>query len=84
MEMGRVLASAFPQYRRRLPKFVLPDFMVRAVGLFDPNAAGVVPELGRRRLFSNARSRALLGMEYRSADVAVVEMARSLIDLKAV
>lgn len=84
IEMARTLAEAFPAYRRKLPKCVLPDFVVRIVALFDKNVSEIVPDLGRRRNFSSQRAHTLLGVDFRAPQEAVVAMAQSLIGLKAV
>jgi nucleoside-diphosphate-sugar epimerase len=84
IEMARALAQAFPAYRRKLPKFLLPDLVVRLVAFFDKNVAEILPELGRRRNFNSQKARALLGVDFRSPQEAVLAMGRSLIDLKAI
>jgi nucleoside-diphosphate-sugar epimerase len=84
MDMSRSLAAAFPAYRRKLPKFTLPDFAIRMMGLVDRNAAGAVPELGRQRVYKNEKARHLLGIDFRAPADAVVAMGQSLVDLKIV
>lgn len=84
IDMSRALAAALPAYRRKLPKFALPDFVIRLVAHFDRNVAAVVPELGRRRVYDNGKARSLLGIDFRTPENAVVSMGQSLVDLKIV
>lgn len=81
VEMGRVLADAFPDRRKRLPRGELPDFMVRLVALFDRTARAALPDLGDAPRFSNESARELLGIRFRSGREALVAMAESLITL---
>ncbi|MEQ9641890.1 MAG: aldehyde reductase [Alphaproteobacteria bacterium] len=81
MEVCRVLHTHFPEFRKRLPKRELPDFLVRMVALFDRNLRATTPDLGVKRPVSNDKARTRLGFEFRPAEEAIVAMGRSLIDL---
>jgi hypothetical protein len=81
IEIGRVLAKAFPDRRGRMPRGELPDFAVRIAGLFDPTAKTAAADLGEAPRFSNESARLLLGMSFRPAEEAIIAMARSLITL---
>ncbi len=80
-DISRILLQHFPEFRRRLPKWELPDFAVRAAAIFDATLRAVVPELGQARVASNDKAKAMLGFQFRTAEESIVAMARSLIDL---
>jgi dihydroflavonol-4-reductase len=69
---------------RKVPSRVLPDWVVKLVGLFDPAARQFVPELGREVRMDNTLTREALPMTFIPAGEAAAAMARSLIELKVV
>jgi dihydroflavonol-4-reductase len=79
-EIADLLARAFPEYAAKLPTRHLPDFMVRLVGLFDPDARASVRSLGRRFELDHALAEALLGRELLDTNTAVTAMGQSLIE----
>ena len=78
-EIGDVLREAYPA--RKLPKGELPNWLVRALSLLNPTLKQIVPELGKTRAFDNSRARALLGRDLVPAREAILESARTLVDL---
>ena len=66
---------------RKVPTRQLPDWLMRVVGLFDPQVRGILPELGKHKNASNEKARRLLGWAPRSPAEAVVATARSLSEL---
>ncbi len=66
---------------KRLPKYLIPDWVVRLAARFDPSMALLVPELGKIRNASNAKARRLLGWTPRSNEEAILASAESLIKL---
>jgi dihydroflavonol-4-reductase len=83
-DVVKVLRERFPAYRRKLPKFRLPDALVRAAGWFDPVLRGQLHELGRKRELSAAKARRILGWTSRSEEEAIAASAESLIRLGVV
>jgi nucleoside-diphosphate-sugar epimerase len=65
----------------RVPAKQLPDFIVRAMAIFNPNAKRLVSELGKIRGASNEKARRVLGWSPRSSEDAVVASAKSLLAL---
>jgi nucleoside-diphosphate-sugar epimerase len=63
---------------RRVPTFIVPDWVVKLVALFDRLAAQGVPELGRHREADSGKARAILGWSPRSAVEALADTGRSL------
>ncbi|MFT3731188.1 MAG: NAD-dependent epimerase/dehydratase family protein [Hyphomicrobium sp.] len=83
-DLGQILARELPDLRSKVPKFELPDFAVRAIAVFDRKLRTVLPELGEKKAYSNARAKAELGLSLRSADEAVSAAVRSLRDLRLI
>jgi dihydroflavonol-4-reductase len=79
-EVGRVLKERLGTKARKVPTRVAPDFMVRAMGLFDPGIRTIVGDLGRRSEFSNARAREELGWSPRPLEDSIAETGESLIE----
>ncbi|MEM9997572.1 MAG: aldehyde reductase [Bacteroidota bacterium] len=73
------IREAAPAYRKKLPKFELPDFGMRLFALFDAEARGALNELGKHRTASNAKARTQLGWAPRSPDDAIAASTRDLI-----
>ena len=84
MGIGRLVAQALPDLRRKVPKFEMPDLMVRTLALADKRLRTVLPELGVVRHCSNEKARKVLGHTFRAPDEAVMVAARSLRDLKVI
>ena len=83
-ELGRILARELPDLRRKVPKFELPDVAVRMLAIFDKRLRTILPELGEQKDYTNAKVRAGLGLNLRSADEAVTAAVRSLRDLRLI
>lgn len=76
--IGRIIAEECPDLKSKVPRFELPDLVVRAVAAFDRRLQAVLPELGSERVCSNAKARNMLGFRFRTADEAIRDAARSL------
>ena len=83
-EVADILRENFPDYRRKLPKGTLPDWVLRAMTLINPPARQLIPELGRERNCSNAKAKQVLGWTPRPEEEAIIEGAQSLIDLNVI
>ena len=59
----------------------LPDWLVRIVGLFNPEAAQLVTELGKVKNATNAKAVRVLGWAPRSREDALAATGESLIRL---
>jgi nucleoside-diphosphate-sugar epimerase len=66
----------------KVPTRKVPDFMVRAMGLFDSSLRSVSRQLGQRVEMSSAKARAELGWEPRPVADTIADCARTLIDGK--
>lgn len=63
---------------------VLPNFVVRLVGLIDAAVGRIVPELGQRKNYINDAIRKDLNWQTRAMDLTVRETGESLLALKVV
>ena len=81
-EMGAVLREAFPD--RKIPKGTLPNWLVRLFSRVNPPLKQVLPELGKKRGYTNEKLKAVLGIEPIPADEAIIASAKSLIEVGAV
>jgi dihydroflavonol-4-reductase len=78
-DITRVLKRDFPAYGKKLPKFVLPNWLAGIASRFDPGLKLIVGELGRDARVSNEKAKRLLGWKPRSEDEAIGASAESLI-----
>lgn len=78
-EIARVLKRDFPAYGKKLPKFVLPNWLAGLASRFDPGLKLIAGELGRDARVSNEKAKRLLGWKPRSEDEAIRASAESLI-----
>lgn len=84
LEVAQAIRADLGPQARKVPSRQLPDWMLRIVGIFDPIARQVVPELGRELKVDNTVTRKALGIDFIPAGDAAVAMARSLIELELV
>jgi dihydroflavonol-4-reductase len=61
-----------------VPTRVMPNFLVRLVGLFDPTVRLVVDDLGDQFLTSHQKAESLLGWSGRTMKEMVLDTARSI------
>lgn len=77
-DMARVLRDAYPG--RRIPTRVAPDWLIRAMSLAARDLRPAVPLLGVPQAVSNAKARALLGLDFIPPADALRATARDLIE----
>jgi nucleoside-diphosphate-sugar epimerase len=68
-----------PQYAKKLPKRVMPGWMVHALALVNPGLRSIKSGLGRTRHTDVSHAREELGWETRPAEESIVDCAQSLI-----
>jgi dihydroflavonol-4-reductase len=83
-EVAHILRETYPQYRKKIPKRIVPDFVIRLAGLFDKEVNGTLHELSKPRLLSNEKARSILGWEPRSEKEAILSCAESLIRFQVI
>ncbi len=65
----------------RVPTREVPDFLVRALALVNPEAREILSDLGKVRGASNEKARRVLGWEPRSNEEGILATAESLVRL---
>ena len=83
-EIAAMLRAHLGPEAAKVPTRAAPDILLRLVGLFDRDLGSVVPSLGRKRDFTSAKARSMLGWEPRPTEETVLDCARSLIAAGAV
>ncbi|MGD9738301.1 MAG: NAD-dependent epimerase/dehydratase family protein [Bauldia sp.] len=84
IEIARWLGEAFPAYRSKVPRRVLPNFVARLATPFVPELGTLRADLGRPWPVTHAKAERIFGMRFRPAREAVIAMAEALIALRAV
>jgi len=82
MAMARILAEAFPERAGRLPRFEVPDWLVRLAGLFNADIRANLGELGLYKTLDSSLAQTLLARPFIPARDAVIAAAHSLIAQK--
>src|SRR5690606_8672199 len=80
LELGRALRPAFPEFSPRLPRFEMPDWLVRLYALFDADDRANIGSLGRHREFATGPAEVLLGRPFITPRLAAAATAQSLIE----
>ncbi|WP_400996795.1 SDR family oxidoreductase [Agromyces sp. GXQ0307] len=81
IELARLLRAGLGERARRVPRRVIPDWVVRAGAPFSRDLRLMSQELGRRADASHEKATRLLGWTPRDRDESVLASARSLVDL---
>lgn len=81
-EVAAVLRERMGDEAKNVPTRVLPNWLVRAVSLFDASVKQVVPELGKEKQASNEKAQRVLGWAPRSNEEAILASAESLVRLR--
>ncbi|MEW6633232.1 MAG: aldehyde reductase [Pseudomonadota bacterium] len=81
LEIAQTLKARLGNSASRVTTRVLPDWLVRLVGLFDGQAAQIVTELGKARNATGAKAVRMLGWAPRPREEALVATGESLIRL---
>jgi len=84
IDIAHILKAKLGGEAAKVPTRRAPDFLIRLMGLFDKDIAGVAGGLGRRREFSSKKAQDLLGWRPRPSEDSIVDTARSLIAAGAV
>lgn len=79
VDIARMLRSRLGEAAKKVPRFQLPDWMVKLAGKRDPSARQLLPLLGKIRNATSEKARSVLGWSPRSNEDAVVATAESLI-----
>jgi len=80
-ETALILKARMGPAAERVPTRVLPDWLVRFMGMFDPAIAQVASELGKGKSATNEKARRVLDWEPRSNEDSIADTAESLMRL---
>jgi dihydroflavonol-4-reductase len=78
-EVARIIRGRLGDAAGKVPTRVAPNFVVRAMALFDGSIRSVVGDLGKRSWFSSDKARTSLGWTTRPVEDSIEDCARSLI-----
>jgi nucleoside-diphosphate-sugar epimerase len=81
LDIAQLLRARMGATAKRVPKFQLPDWLVRIVALADPAARQILPELGKVKNSTNTKARRMLGWMPRSNEQSIIAAAESLVAL---
>jgi dihydroflavonol-4-reductase len=79
VDIARMLRAQLGPSARGVPRFQLPDWLVRLAAKRDPSVRQVLPLLGEIRNASSEKAKRVLGWTPRSNEEAIVATAESLI-----
>jgi dihydroflavonol-4-reductase len=79
VDIARMLRARLGASAKRVPRFQLPDWMVRLAAKRDPSVRQLLPLLGKIRNATSEKARRILGWSPRSNEDALVATAESLI-----
>ena len=65
-EFGTYLRQALGPAAKRVPTRELPNWLLRAVSVFDPNTRQILPELGSGKDATGEKARRVLGPAFKS------------------
>lgn len=80
-QVAQTLKDRLGDAARAVSTRQLPNWLLRAVALFDPEVRGLLPELGKRKNATADKAQRLLGWNPRPPEEAIVATAASLADL---
>jgi len=83
-DVANILRSALGVSAKKVPTKSMPDFVLRIVAIFNGSMRFAAPLLGHKHVFTSAKAETVLGWKPRSAATALVESAKSLIEVGAV
>jgi nucleoside-diphosphate-sugar epimerase len=81
LDIARLLRARMGATAKRVPKFQLPDWLVRVVAMADPAARQILPELGKIKNSSSEKARRILAWTARSNEESIIATAESLVRL---
>jgi dihydroflavonol-4-reductase len=77
-DVAAVLRERLGPAAAKVPKRGLPDFLVRAIGIFDPGVRSVAGQLGEKVEMTSQKAESTLGWLPRPVEETIVDCARSL------
>jgi nucleoside-diphosphate-sugar epimerase len=81
LDIARVLKRRLGERARRVPTWVVPNWLVRLAAIADPSVRQILPEIGKIKNGTSDKARRLLGWAPRPAEEAIVATGESLLRL---
>jgi dihydroflavonol-4-reductase len=81
-DIAAVLRERLGPAAAKVPKRAIPDFVVRAMGVFDPSVRSIAGQLGEKVEMSSAKAESTLGWSPRPVEETIVDCARTLTNEK--
>lgn len=78
-EVAAILRERLGERAAKVPTRRIPDFLVRAMGLFDPGVRSVAGQLGQKTDLSAGKAESALGWSPRPIEETIVDCAESLL-----
>lgn len=69
-----------PEQTRKVPKKIMPNWMVSVLALFNPGVRSIKSEVGKTRNVDASHAEKRLGWKTRAEEESIVDCAKSLID----
>jgi nucleoside-diphosphate-sugar epimerase len=80
IELAGALRSAFPALAPRIPRLVVPDWLIRLLALLDPEIRTGIAGLGLDQVYDTGPAETLLGRPFMTGRVAAAATAQGLLD----
>ncbi|NLR10642.1 MULTISPECIES: aldehyde reductase [Lactobacillaceae] len=81
LDVANILRTAFPQFAAQLPTKTIPNGVIKVAALVKPELKMIASIVGEYAGTSNAKAVRLLDWHPRSAKVAIIATAQSMLDL---
>lgn len=78
-QVGELLKEKLGEKAKRVPRWSIPNFVLRGAALFDHTVREIAPDLGYARKMTSAKAERILHWKPRKPEVAIIETADSLI-----
>jgi dihydroflavonol-4-reductase len=78
-QVAAILRDRLGPEARKVPRRVVPDLLVRAMAVFDPEVRSVLGDLGQEVAYSSQKAYDRLGWRPRPIEDSIVDCARSLL-----
>lgn len=83
-QIAETLRAKLGDDAKKVPRFTAPNFLIKAMGLFDGSVRLITSQLGVKTEYSADRAKSTLGWRPRPVEESVVDCAHSLIELGVV
>jgi dihydroflavonol-4-reductase len=79
-EIGKVLRAHLGAAAAKVPTREAPNWMIKLMAMFSPEAKALLPQLGRRMNANHEKAERVLGWRPRTPEDSILATAKSLIE----